>query len=181
MGLKQAECFEYNLPVQAYRNEEDGAINVINYMPRKNRCDEISLDELKPEGMSERDYFHGVALNLLNLAILFVEFAEKKRDAVHYHDEDLERHFYCGTFINNLESHGIEVTPPTAGKGGLMPDITMCQPSQPCSLKHMCYRHEAIASAHQSWSDFSNEDREKCFIKIVKGQKATVPTVSQNS
>ena len=97
--MGQNKNFEYNLPLQAYR-QEDGKINLVNYMPRKNSVCEISLEEFNGTEMSEEDFFYGVASNLLNLAILFVEFAQKKRDAVYYHDEDIDKHFPPLTYAN---------------------------------------------------------------------------------
>jgi hypothetical protein len=98
----QNKTFEYNLPLQAYRGE-DGKINVLNYMPRKNSVQEISLDDLNENEISEEDFLYGTAANLLNLAILFCEFADKKRDAVYYHDEDIEIHFPPLTYRNMMD------------------------------------------------------------------------------
>ena len=95
----QNKNFEYNLPLQAYRGD-DGKITILNYMPRKNSVVELTLEEFNETEMSEQDLFYGVASNLLNLAILFIEFADKKRDAVYYHDEDLGKHFPPLTYAN---------------------------------------------------------------------------------
>lgn len=97
--MGQNKVFEMNLPVQAYR-DDDGKITIVNYMPRKNRCSEMTLEEFNETQMSEEDLFYGVATNLLNLAILFVEFAQKKRDAVYYHSEDVDKHFPPLTYAN---------------------------------------------------------------------------------
>ena len=87
-----SSLFDYNIPLQAYRGE-DGKIDIVNYMPRKNRCSEMPMTELTEDEMSENDLFYGTAIHLMNLAKLFVEFAEGKRDSVYYFDEDIEKHF----------------------------------------------------------------------------------------
>lgn len=44
-----------------------------------------------------------------------------------------------------------------------MSDITMCKPSKECSLKSLCYRYLATPSQMQSYSDFSNGNKQECF------------------
>jgi len=83
--------FEFNLPLQAYRLRD--GISVINYMPRKANCEEIDLEEFNEDGLKEKDVFYKAAFYLLNLALLFIEFADGEREAVYYHDEDVEKHF----------------------------------------------------------------------------------------
>ncbi len=110
--IKQRESFLYNLPLQAYR-QEDGSIELLNYMPRKEGCTHIKLSEMEELKNEEeiRDYFYGVSFNLLNLAILFAEFADKKRDAVYYHDEDIGKHFYPSPYQVHLYNHKILTIP----------------------------------------------------------------------
>ena|SRR3990167_9050092 len=103
--MPQNESFEYNLPVQAYRGD-DNKISLINYMPRRNSCIEVDLSEFIEDINNEqevKDFFYGVAINLLNLSILFVEFANKDRDAVYYHDEDIDKHFYPSSYQTLVE------------------------------------------------------------------------------
>ena len=104
----QRKSFEYNLPLQAYK-QEDGTIDLLNYMPRKESCCHLKLsemEELKDE-QEVKNYFYGVSCNLLNLAILFAEFAEGKRDSVYYHDEDIDKHFYPSPYQVHLYNHNI--------------------------------------------------------------------------
>ena len=101
--IEQLKSFNYNLPLQAWR-EEDGSIRVLNYMPRRERCNNLDLSELKDDGIVEKDYFYGVSVNLINLAILFAEFAEGKRYHVYYHDEDLDKHFYPAHYAHHVSS-----------------------------------------------------------------------------
>jgi chromosome segregation ATPase len=104
--MGQHEIFSHNLPVQAYRDDE-GNIQIINYMPRRNACAEISLDELIGKeditDLDRQNVLYGTATNLLNLALLFVEFAEGKRDSVYYHDKDHEKHFPPCTYRNIVD------------------------------------------------------------------------------
>jgi hypothetical protein len=48
--MGQNKNFEYNLPLQAYR-ADDGTINILNYMPRKNAVAEISLRVIITKGL----------------------------------------------------------------------------------------------------------------------------------
>jgi len=113
--MGQNELFNYNLPLQAYR-DDDGKITVVNYMPRKNAVCELTLEELNEEGTKEQDLFYGVACNLLNLAILFIEFADKKRDAVYYHDEDIDKHFPPLTYANIISNIPYQTNEVSNGK-----------------------------------------------------------------
>lgn len=98
-SMEQFESFKYNLPLQAYRLP-DSNVQLINYMPRKKSISEINISEFvnikNPEEV--KNFLYGIAVNLLNLAILFVEFADGKRDSVYYHDKDIEKHFYPSTY-----------------------------------------------------------------------------------
>lgn len=42
-----------------------------------------------------------------------------------------------------------------------MPDITMCM-STTCTQKDSCYRSQAIPSYWQSYSNFNQDENEKC-------------------
>ena len=81
--------FDYNLPLQAYRHE-DGTFQIVNYMARKNSCCELTQDECELEGQSEKDFFYRTALQLMNLAMLMVKFANKEIDSVYYSDENMQ-------------------------------------------------------------------------------------------
>lgn len=113
---KQRASFEYNLPLQAYK-QDDGSIKVLNYMPRKECCKHLDLSELEDlkDENEIRDYFYGVACNLLNLAILFAEFADGKRESVYYHDEDIDKHFYPSPYEVHLRDHKILPVQPKEG------------------------------------------------------------------
>ena len=105
--IKQNSLFEYNLPLQAYR-AEDGSVQILNYMPRKNSCCELSLNEFcDNEVQNEKDILYGTAVNLLNLAILFAKFAEKEIDAIYYHNEKIEEHFPPMSYKQILEKYGL--------------------------------------------------------------------------
>ena len=96
--MKVKDLFEYNLPLQAFRDEDTGKVNLVNYMPRKNSASEMSLEEFDIGELDEKTFFYHVATNLMNLAILFKEFADKQRDCVYYHDEDIDKHFPPTTY-----------------------------------------------------------------------------------
>ena len=55
-----------------------------------------------------------------------------------------------------------------------MPDITLCNPTQGCRLKQGCYRFRAIPDKLQSYSDFSNEPKAECFLKIFDSDKLRI-------
>lgn len=49
-----------------------------------------------------------------------------------------------------------------------MPDISMCL-NKSCSVKDNCYRFRSVANEiNQSYSDFKEKDKDKCFIPISK-------------
>ena len=93
--MVQRKDFEYNLPLQAYR-QDDGNVQLLNYMPRKECVTHINLSEFVDikDKQAVSDFFHGVAINLLNLAYLFVDFADGKTDSIYYHDEGMDKRFY---------------------------------------------------------------------------------------
>jgi len=75
----------YNCPLQMWP-DDDGSWRVVNYMPRKERCD--SIDELVTrEEMPQ--FCRNAAARLRNLAVLFDAMAEGKIDYIYYPDKEL--------------------------------------------------------------------------------------------
>jgi hypothetical protein len=87
----------YNLPLQVWPKHADpedenspviGA-RILNYMPRKERCCELELEEVMGE-QSREEFFECAALRFENLARLMREAAKNPAMHVYYHDSGLE-------------------------------------------------------------------------------------------
>ena len=87
----------YNLPLQVRPRHADpendnspviGA-RVLNYMPRKERCCDIELEEVMGE-QSREEFFESAALRLENLARLMREAGKNPSAHVYYHDAGME-------------------------------------------------------------------------------------------
>lgn len=84
----------FNLPVQAFREfNSDGTLksgNIINYMPRKNECCEISFEDLFEKELNEiteqdiSDMCDVTIAVLENLTKLWKKFRDKNIDYVYY-------------------------------------------------------------------------------------------------
>jgi hypothetical protein len=61
-------------------------------MARKNSCCELDESEFLEEG-DIKTFFYRTALQLLNLAMLMVKFANNEIDIVYYPDEKMNNHF----------------------------------------------------------------------------------------
>ena len=87
----------YNLPLQVWPKHEDpedentpvvGA-RILNYMPRKERCCELELEEVL-EGETREEFFENAAMRLENLAKLMRKAGKDPAMCVYYHDEGME-------------------------------------------------------------------------------------------
>lgn len=96
-GPLPTDFFDYNLPLQIMGGD-DGAEGIerfgnkcLNYMPRKERTEELSWDDLfegNPYDEQDlKDVCTVTAAVLKNLARLFIEFRDGKRNYVYYADE----------------------------------------------------------------------------------------------
>ena len=96
-GPLPTDFFDYNLPLQILGGD-DGAVGkerfgnkCLNYMPRKERTEELSWDDLfegNPYDEQDlKDVCTVTAAVLKNLARLFIEFRDGKRNCVYYADE----------------------------------------------------------------------------------------------
>lgn len=95
---KNSRFWAYNLPLQVWPKHEDpddenspvvGA-RLVNYMPRKERCCDLDLDEDLLGGQTREEFFETAALYLENLARLMREAAKDAAKMVYYHDEGLD-------------------------------------------------------------------------------------------
>jgi hypothetical protein len=95
---KNALYWSYNLPLQVWPRHEDcedadsrvvGA-RILNYMPRKERCETVDLAELLGEQTRE-EYFETAALHLENLARLMRKAAADPSFAVYYADCGMDK------------------------------------------------------------------------------------------
>lgn len=91
--MKNSLYWAYNLPLQVWPKHQDpddetspvvGA-RVLNYMPRKERCEDCDLDDLLGEQTRE-EFFMTAALHLENLARLMREAAADPSKLIYYHD-----------------------------------------------------------------------------------------------
>jgi len=95
--VKNKLYWSYNLPLQVWpkhANPDDpespviGA-RVLNYMPRKERCESFDLEELLDEQTRE-EFFESTAQHLENLARLMREAGKDPAKTVYYHDAGME-------------------------------------------------------------------------------------------
>lgn len=98
MTEKNGLYWAYNLPLQVWPTRQDpdddnspivGA-RVLNYMPRKVRCQECDLIELLGEQTRE-EFFESAALHLENLARLMREAAKDPAMQVYYPDNGMKK------------------------------------------------------------------------------------------
>lgn len=78
----------YNLPLQVSPAGDGHGEQILNYMPRKNRCEFIDLSEVL--GEQTREEFYSTAADMLeNLARLMRVAAADPSFMVYYHDEEV--------------------------------------------------------------------------------------------
>lgn len=85
----------YNLPLQVWPSieanpeaGEDERESILNYMPRRARCETLFLDEVLGDQTRE-EFFEEAARRLENLARLMREAAKDPSKHVYYPDEGL--------------------------------------------------------------------------------------------
>lgn len=87
-----ATYFAFNLPLQIFSDENDIKPNIrtiLNYMPRKDRCNTLWAGDIFQASYTPsdiKDFCTVTAAVLRNLARLFEEFGEGKRDNIVYPD-----------------------------------------------------------------------------------------------
>lgn len=77
--------WSYNLPLQIWPSEEGCPERILNYMPRKERCEVIELSELLGEQTRE-EFLNTAATYLENLGRLMRAAAADPTLMVYYHD-----------------------------------------------------------------------------------------------
>ena len=82
------EFFSYNLPLQVWPSE-DGGGTILTYMPRKESCITLDLDDARGEQTREAFLLES-ARCLDNLARLMREAAADPTLHVYYHDEGMD-------------------------------------------------------------------------------------------
>lgn len=89
--------WSFNLPLQVWPEHEDDDENkpivgcrILNYMPRKERCVLLNLEEVLGEEQTREEFFEDAARHLENLARLFREAKNNPAATVYYHDEGME-------------------------------------------------------------------------------------------
>ena len=95
MTEKNSLYWAYNLPVQVWPMHEDPddeespivSARVLNYMPRKERCDFLDLNELL-EDQTREEFFETAALRLENLARQMREAGANPAKRVYYADAE---------------------------------------------------------------------------------------------
>lgn len=94
--MKDSLYWAYNLPLQVWPRHEDpedetspvvGA-RILNYMPRKERCCDLDLNDLLEEE-TRAEFFESAALHLENLARLMREASKDPSLCVYYPDEGM--------------------------------------------------------------------------------------------
>lgn len=89
---KNSLYWAYNCPLQYWpANNDDGEYrpsHILNYMPRKHRCEEIELHLLDEQ--THEEFFNTAADKLENLAKLMRRAAKDPSFTVYYHDADPE-------------------------------------------------------------------------------------------
>ena len=97
--MKNSTYWSYNLPLQlwAEHGEDDEAeeglvvgYRVLNYMPRRERCETLQLEELLGEQTRE-EFLEQTALTLENLARLFRKAKDDPALNIYYPDEGMEK------------------------------------------------------------------------------------------
>ena len=98
MNAKNQLYWAYNLPLQVWPKHQDpcdekspivGA-RVLNYMPRKERCEDCDLSDLLGEQTRE-EFFESAAQVLENLARLMREAAKDPALLVYYPDSGMQK------------------------------------------------------------------------------------------
>ena len=88
----------YNLPLQVWPKHADPedknspviSTRILNYMPRKERCCDLELDEAMGE-QSREEFFECAALRFENLARLMREAGKNPAMHIYYHDDGMEQ------------------------------------------------------------------------------------------
>lgn len=99
--MKNSLYWAYNLPLQAFPIRKDSEdenspvvdYRILNYMPRKERCQEFKLSEIldnEPD-QTQEEYFLAAAAHLENLANLFKKLAKNEIKHIYYPDEGMDK------------------------------------------------------------------------------------------
>lgn len=98
MSAKNQLYWAYNLPLQVWPKHQDSedenspivGARVLNYMPRKERCEDCDLSDLLGEQTRE-EFFESAAQVLENLARLMREAAKDPALLVYYPDAGMQK------------------------------------------------------------------------------------------
>jgi len=98
MADKNELYWAYNLPLQVWpefeiEDDETSPVvqtRIVNYMPRKEQCCSLVLDEDVLGGQTREEFFETAAVHLENLARLMREAAENPAVTVYYHDDGMD-------------------------------------------------------------------------------------------
>lgn len=89
--------FTYNLPLQVWPHREGDDENspvvgtrILNYMPRKEACINLDLEDVLAEGQTREEFFEEAAQLLEHLAGLMRAAGKDPTLTVYYHDEGFE-------------------------------------------------------------------------------------------
>lgn len=96
--MKNDLYWTYNLPLQVFpiradKDDETSTVtghNILNYSPRKSRCEETDLSELL-ENQTAEEYFEAAAAHLEHLASMFRKYAKGEIDHVYYADDGMDK------------------------------------------------------------------------------------------
>ena len=95
--MKNNTYWIYNLPLQVWPrykdpdNEKSEIVGwrILNYMPRRQSCTLVDLEEELQE-QTEEEFFNTAASVLENLAGLFRKLAKKEKDFIYYPTDGME-------------------------------------------------------------------------------------------
>ncbi len=96
MPKKNSLYWAYNLPLQVWPRHQDPEdsttpivdYQILNYMPRKERCCDLLLSEIL-EDQTHEEFFEQAAKCFENLARLMRRMATDRAGHVYYHDEGM--------------------------------------------------------------------------------------------
>ena len=83
--------WSFNIPLQVWPKDSedpDSETEVLNYMPRKERVDRITLEDAMGDQTRE-EFFETAAIHFENMARLFREAKNDESKVIYYHDEGM--------------------------------------------------------------------------------------------
>lgn len=89
MIVKNKLYWAYNLPLQVSTEDDGEEVIILNYMPRKEACEQVTLSEVIGEQTRE-EFFETAALVLENLAGLMRKAGKDPSMLVYYPDKGMD-------------------------------------------------------------------------------------------